>query len=96
MRIAACSGDLVSTLPGIMTSNQKNWLLIFGIAVPGSIFCIVFLYAYGATDENSQWLLRLTARTAFLIYLIVFVARPLQLLFVTDMTAWLLLLAEHI
>ncbi len=31
-----------------------------------------------------------SARTAFLIYLIVFVARPLRQLFVTDMTAWLL------
>ncbi len=90
MSTVACSGGPASTLRSIMTSNQKNWLLIFGIALPGSIFCVAFLDAFGTSDEHSQLLLRLTARTAFLIYLIVFVARPLRQLFETDMTAWVL------
>jgi hypothetical protein len=92
MTTAVFSGELTSTSgqrPAI-TSNQKNWLIIFGATVPATIACAVFLNIFGTTEENLRLLLRVTARTAFLIYLIVFVARPLRQLFVTDATRWLL------
>ena len=73
-----------------MTSNRKNWLIILGIAVPMSILSAAYLNALGTNDENIQLLLRVTARIAFLIYLLVFVARPLRQLLTTNMTTWLL------
>ena len=56
-----------------MTSNRKNGLIIFGIAVPTSIVSAAYLNALGASEENIQLLLRVTARIAFLIYFLVFV-----------------------
>jgi len=73
-----------------MTSNRKNWLIIVGIAVPTSILSAAYLNALGTNDENIQFLLRVTARVAFLLYLIVFIARPLQQLFATNTTKWML------
>jgi len=73
-----------------MTSNRKNWLIILGIAVPTSILSAAYLNALGTSDENIQLLLRVTARIAFLIYLLVFVASPLRTLLATNMTTWLL------
>lgn len=49
-----------------------------------------YINALGTSDENIQLLLRGTARIAFLIFLLVFVASPLQQLLSTDLTNWLL------
>ncbi len=73
-----------------MTSDQKNWFVIFGVSVPATILCAAFLNIFGVTDENLRLLLRLTARIAFIVYLIVFVARPLQQLVAISTTRWLL------
>lgn len=45
---------------------------------------------YGSEDENLQWLLRLTARLAFVLFVIAFIARPLRQILRTNTTAWLL------
>ena len=73
-----------------MTSSQKNWFVIIGVSVSATILCAAYLNISGTTEENLRLLLRLTARTAFLVYLIVFIARPLQQLLENDITKWLL------
>jgi len=73
-----------------LTSNQRNWAVFFGaIAVTGLVGG-VFLGAAGSSDENLQFVLRLTARSAFLVLLVIFVARPLRQMFRTPLTSALL------
>lgn len=60
-----------------MTSTRKN-LLVFGItfvAVALPSYLAIRQHAYG--EEAFDLVLRLTARAAILVYLVVFVARPL-------------------
>lgn len=52
--------------------------------------CGLYLWLAGVNDDNISLLLRLTARIAFLVLLIVFVARPLRQLFRTPSTLALL------
>ncbi|MDH3748066.1 MAG: hypothetical protein OER97_07635 [Gammaproteobacteria bacterium] len=73
-----------------LTSNQKNLLILFGVIVPTTVAAIVYLQAAGITDDNLNMLLRLTARISFMIYLVVFVARPMRELFANITTKWLL------
>ena len=72
-----------------MKSASKNWMVMLGVAVSATIFCAAFLNTLGLTDEALGRLLRITARLAFLIFLVAFIARPLHGLFVTDTTRWL-------
>lgn len=60
-----------------MTSNGKNVAILAAVALPTSIICIAVLGAAGASDEHLRTLLTLTARLSFLIFLAIFVARPL-------------------
>ena len=73
-----------------MTSNQRNWLIFLSAFAATALASIAFLSAVGVNDENSRIALRLSARIAFVILLVVFVARPLQQLFTTPFTAKLL------
>ena len=54
------------------------------------VACGLFLLVVGASDANFRRLLRLTARVAFLVLLVVFVARPLRQLVRTPFTLALL------
>lgn len=60
-----------------MTSNGKNVAVLAGVALPASIGCLAYLGVAGTSDENLRTVLTLTARLSFLIYLAIFVARPL-------------------
>ncbi|MFQ6004690.1 MAG: hypothetical protein ACE5OQ_04225 [Woeseia sp.] len=73
-----------------MTSNQRNWtVLIVTISVIG-----LPVYAYiqdsARTEEDIVLMLRVTALTSFMLYLLVFVARPLRQLFATPLTQTML------
>lgn len=73
-----------------MTTNLKNVLVLFGVGLTAAVASYAWLHFAGFNDENLLILLRLTARAAFMIYLVVFVARPLRQLFATQATRWLL------
>lgn len=73
-----------------LSSNQKNFAVLFGVALPVALACLLFLRSYGFSDENLVGLLALTARIAFMIYLVIFVVRPLRQLLPNDLTKWLL------
>ena len=73
-----------------MTSNQRNSAVLAGsiaamAAVAGAYFALA-----GLQLESIDLMLRLSARIAFLILLLVFVARPLQQMLKTPGTAKLL------
>jgi len=73
-----------------MTSNQRNWVVFFAAAGVTTIFSAAYLFSAGVNDESIRFLLRLSARIAFLVLLVIFVARPLQQLLATPATARLL------
>ena len=72
-----------------MTSNNKNFAIIAGVMLPGLALSWAYLKIAGHSDDNLLMLLRLTARLSFMIFLIVFAARPLRALFTTNLTRWL-------
>lgn len=73
-----------------LTSNQKN-LTVF-LATLGLVAGAAALYlaAAGNTDDNIRLVLRSSARLAFLVLLVIFVARPLRQLLARPATATLL------
>lgn len=73
-----------------LDSNGKNFTVFFGVSLPLAFACVLYLKSAGVSDANLVVLLTLTARIAFLIYLLVFVARPLRQLLPTDLSKWLL------
>lgn len=73
-----------------MNSNQKNLAILFGVTAIATALCATWLDFVGASDDNLNLLLRLTARSSYMIFLVIFVARPLQQLFPTDLSRWLL------
>lgn len=73
-----------------MSSNSKNLAILFGVMVPSALTAYIYLQAAGFNDENLLLLLRLTARLAFFVYLVIFIARPLRQLLRNSLTLWLL------
>lgn len=73
-----------------MTSNQRNWTVFVAAAGLTSIASVAYLALSGITDDNIRLLLRLSARIAFLVLLVIFAARPLRQLIATPATATLL------
>ncbi len=73
-----------------MTSSQRNWAVFFATAGLTAILSAAYLSIAGINDESIRVCLRLSARIAFLVLLVIFVARPLQQLFATPATARLL------
>lgn len=73
-----------------MSSNGKNWTVFFASLGAGLLGSWALLNAVATTDDSVRETLRFTARVAFLLLLIVFVARPAQQLFRTPFTAKLL------
>ncbi len=73
-----------------MTSNQRNAAVLVGsFAVMSAVAAVYFALA-GLSLETIDLMLRLSARIAFLILLLVFVARPLQQMLKAPGTAKLL------
>jgi sulfoxide reductase heme-binding subunit YedZ len=60
-----------------MTSNQKNILVIFGVAAPLAAAAIAYLLVEGYRTETLDMVLRVTGRLACAIFIVVFAARPL-------------------
>lgn len=73
-----------------MTSNQRNWLTLTVAFATVSAAALAYLGFAGSNDETIRLLLRLSARVAFLIYLLAFIARPLQQLYATSFSRGLL------
>jgi len=73
-----------------MTSNQRNWTVF--LATMGIALAVSFavLAVAGDSEEDIRSLLRITARFAFVLLLVVFVARPLRQLVKTPGTLALL------
>lgn len=72
------------------TSSRKNLWIFFAVLVPTVVFCVLYLDGVGHDDDSIRLLQRLTARLSFMIYLLIFVARPLRQLLRTDTTRLLL------
>lgn len=64
-----------------MTSSQENWRTLAAAVLLSGIASAIYLGWAGYSDENLRFLLRATARGAFLIFLLAFVARPLNQVF---------------
>jgi hypothetical protein len=73
-----------------MTNDRRTLIQFVASAVLVSAACVIYLGTAGWTDDNTRLLLRLTARLAFVVLLLVFMARPLRDLIKTPLTAALL------
>jgi sulfoxide reductase heme-binding subunit YedZ len=73
-----------------MTSGQKNWAALAAAVFVSGLVSTAYLSLNGPSDDNLRFVLRLTARSAFLIFLLAFIARPLQQVFPTAATHALL------
>lgn len=74
----------------LLTSKQLNWTVFFAVFAASTLASVAFLYGVGFSEDNVRVLLRVTARVAFVILLVIFVARPLQPLFASEFTTRLL------
>ena len=79
-----------------MTSNQRNWAVFCAAVGLTAALATAYLSFAGISDESIRLMLRLSARVAFLVLLVIFVARPLQQLFATPATAKLLQNRRHL
>jgi len=73
-----------------LSSNQRNTAVFFAAAGFISITSAVYLGVVGINDDSLGVLLRASARVAFVLLLVVFVARPLRQLVATPATTKLL------
>ncbi len=73
-----------------MTSNRRTLIQFVASTALVSVACVMYLGTAGWTDDNIHLLLRLTARLAFVVLMLVFVARPLRELIKTPLTLALL------
>ena len=73
-----------------LTSNQRNTAVLLGSSGGLALLAAGWFLLLGLHPESIDLWLRLTARIAFILLLVVFVARPLQQLFSTPGTAKLL------
>ena len=72
------------------TSSQRNWAVFVGAIAATVVISYAYLSAAGVDDGTVRATLRWSARAAYLALLLAFVARPLQQLFKTPFTTWLL------
>lgn len=73
-----------------MSSTGKNLAVFFVTLFFATLLSAGLLAVTGITDANLRLVLSLTARIAFMIFLLVFIARPLRQLVRTDLTKRLL------
>lgn len=69
-----------------MTSAQKNWTVLLSTMLVASAVVLTILDKNGTDEATVVLTLRLTAFSSFLIYLLVFVARPLRQLLDSRLT----------
>ena len=73
-----------------MTNDRRTLIQFVASTALVSAACVTYLGAAGWTDDNIRLLLRLTARVAFVVLMLVFIARPLRELIKTPLTLALL------
>jgi DMSO/TMAO reductase YedYZ heme-binding membrane subunit len=73
-----------------VTSSRKNWSVLLGSIALSSLAYVAYLAAVGLSEENLLTVLRWSARAAFLLLMVVFIARPLHQLLKKPWTAKLL------
>lgn len=73
-----------------MTNNTRNWTVFAGCIAATLAVAAAYLATAGNNDDNIRRMLRLTADAAFIVLLLVFVARPLRQLVATPLTRALL------
>lgn len=73
-----------------LTSNQRNWAVFFGAIAVTVIAAAIYLGSAGVNDDTIRASLRLSAHAAFVLLLLVFVARPLRQLLNSPLTLALL------
>ncbi len=73
-----------------LTSNQRNSATLAAAFLGAALIAAVYLYYGGNSDDNIRAALRSSARCAFLLYLLAFIARPLQQIYSTRVTRALL------
>ncbi len=69
-----------------LNSNLKNWTVLFSTMLAIGAVVLTTLEKNGTDEATASLLLRLTARTSFLIYMLVFVSRPLRQLLRSPLT----------
>jgi len=73
-----------------MTNDQRTLVQFLASTALVASACVAYLATAGLADDNIRLLLRLTARVAFVVLLLVFIARPLRDLIKTPLTLALL------
>ncbi|MDJ0700186.1 MAG: ferric reductase-like transmembrane domain-containing protein [Woeseiaceae bacterium] len=73
-----------------MTSDRKSLATIASVLALGAATVAGYLVWAGPDDESVRFLLRLSARVAFAVFVLVFIARPLFQLLPTPLTRGLL------
>lgn len=73
-----------------MTNDRRTLVQFLTSTALVAAACVTYLAMAGWTDDNIRLLLRLTARVAFVVLLLVFIARPLRELIKTPLTLALL------
>lgn len=68
-------------------TDKKNWTVLFATIVIGSAPVLTILGPKGADEDSVSLALRMTAWIAFLIYLLVFITRPVRQLLKTRLSA---------
>ena len=71
-------------------SSRLNWLVLLGVLLTSAAASALWLGTRPFADEDINLLLRLTARGAFVLFILILVARPLQQLLRSNWTATLL------
>ena len=73
-----------------MTSDRRTLVQFLASTTLVAAACVAYLAAAGLADDDIRLLLRLTAQVAFVVLLLVFIARPLRDLIKTPLTLTLL------
>jgi len=73
-----------------MTDDRRTLIQFLASTALVAAACVAYLATAGLADDNIRLLLRLTARVAFMVLLLVFIARPLRDLIKTPLTLALL------
>ncbi len=73
-----------------MTSNQRNWAVLLTSMLAIGVPVLAFLQMNAADEESVSLVLRLTAWISFLVYVLIFITRPVQQLVESPLTRTML------
>lgn len=73
-----------------MTSNQKNWTVLLTSMLVIGVPVLALLQMNAADEESVTLVLRLTAWISFLVYVLIFITRPVRQLFASPLTRTML------